>query len=142
MMSEVERFDRQLERFAEVAVVLVVGALLATVRLPYEALWFVPLLFLVVRPVAVVAGLAGAQATGPQRALIAWFGIRGIGSIYYLMFAIRHGLDPALAEQVASLTIAVVVASIVAHGVSVTPLMKRYERLRASSRARRRAGRG
>jgi NhaP-type Na+/H+ or K+/H+ antiporter len=142
MMSEVERFDRQLERFAEVAVVLVVGALLATVRLPYEALWFVPLLFLVIRPVAVVAGLAGAQATGPQRALIAWFGIRGIGSIYYLMFAIRHGLDPALAEQVASLTIAVVVASIVAHGVSVTPLMKRYERLRASSRARRRAGRG
>jgi hypothetical protein len=29
-----------------------------------------------------------------------------------------------------ALTLAAVVASIVAHGVSVTPLMKRYERLR------------
>ena len=135
MMNEVERFNHQLERFAEVAVVLVVGALLATVRLPFEALWFVPLLFFAVRPLSVVIGLAGTGVGRTERVLTAWFGIRGIGSIYYLMFAIRHDLDPALAGRLAALTIAVVVASIVAHGVSVTPLMKRYERMRPGRRA-------
>ncbi len=59
---------------------------------------------------------------------MAWFGIRGIGSIYYLMYAITHGLEPALANRLMAITLAVVVASVVFHGVSVTPLMLRYER--------------
>ena len=33
-----------------------------------------------------------------QRRLMGWFGIRGIGSIYYLMFAINQGLARPLAE--------------------------------------------
>ena len=64
--------------------------------------------------------------------LIAWFGIRGIGSVYYLMYAISHGLDEANADYLLSITSAVVVASVAAHGVSVTPLMQRYERRRAA----------
>jgi NhaP-type Na+/H+ or K+/H+ antiporter len=36
-----------------------------------------------------------------------------------------------LAERLAALTFSVVLASLVVHGVSVTPLMKRYERVRA-----------
>lgn len=133
LMDAVQRFNAQLERFAEVGVVLAVGALLTTVEFRPEALWFVPLLFLVIRPLAVYLGLAGmtGQVMQPrQRRLMAWFGIRGIGSIYYLMYAISHGLDGGEARTLISLTIAVVVASVVAHGVSVTPLMNRYERLK------------
>ena len=37
------------------------------------------------------AGLAR-RLRATQRRLIAWFGIRGIGSIYYLSFAVVHGL--------------------------------------------------
>lgn len=127
LMESVERFNAQLERIAEVAVVLVVGALLATVEFGAEVLWFVPLLLGVIRPLSVYAGLWGAPVQRSQRRLIAWFGIRGIGSVYYLMYAITHGLPPALAERLLSLTLAVVVASMVLHGVSVTPLMRRYE---------------
>lgn len=137
LMESVERFNAQLERMAEVAVVLVVGALLATVEFGAEVLWFVPLLLGVIRPLSVYAGLWGAPVQRNQRRLIAWFGIRGIGSVYYLMYAITHGLPPALAERLLSLTLAVVVASMVLHGVSVTPLMRRYER-----RKRRRAAEG
>lgn len=128
LMESVERFNAQLERIAEVAVVLVVGALLATVEFGAEVLWFVPLLLAVIRPLSVYAGLWGAPVQRNQRRLIAWFGIRGIGSVYYLMYAITHGLPPALAQRLLSLTLAVVVASMVVHGVSVTPLMRRYER--------------
>jgi NhaP-type Na+/H+ or K+/H+ antiporter len=88
-------------------------------------------LLLVIRPLAVRIGLAGARVSRDQRWLIGWFGIRGVGSLYYLMFAVNHGLDRALADQLIMLTLAVVVASIVAHGISVTPLMAAYERRRS-----------
>ena len=127
MMRQVERFNSQLESFAEVAIVLVVGVLLASVRFHTAVWWFVPLLFLVIRPVAVAIGLLGTDAQPAQRRLMAWFGIRGIGSLYYLLYAISHGIEVPLARQLLSITLAVIVTSVIAHGVSVTPLMKRYE---------------
>lgn len=136
MMQAVERFNAQLERIAEVAVVLVVGALLTVVDFGAEVLWFVPLLLFVIRPLAVYLGLVGARVERSQRRLIAWFGIRGIGSIYYLMYAITHDLQPAIAKQLLSITLAVVVASVLLHGVSVTPLMRRYEARKKNKRGR------
>ncbi|SDP22735.1 sodium/proton antiporter, CPA1 family [Rhodoferax sp. OV413] len=127
MMLAVQRFNSQLERFVEVGIVLAIGVLLATVRFRAELLWFIPLLFLLVRPLSVFTGLLGTKVLGAQRRLMAWFGIRGIGSLYYLLYAITHGLQPAQAEQLLSITVGVVVASIVVHGISVTPLMHRYE---------------
>ena len=128
MMNAVQRFNAQLERFAEVGVVIAIGALLAVVEFRVEVLWFVPVLLLVIRPLAVWVGLIGTRVGRSQRNLIAWFGIRGIGSIYYLMYAISHGLDESTSQHLLSLTLAVVVASVVAHGISVTPLMRRYEK--------------
>lgn len=58
--------------------------------------------------------------------MIAWFGIRGIGSVYYLMYAINHGLARPLAEQITAITLAVVTVSILLHGVSVRPMMRLY----------------
>ena len=127
MMKAVARFNGQLESFAEVGIVLAVGVLMATVEFNSEVLWFVPVIFLLIRPLAVYVGLLGTRVSGAQRNLIGWFGIRGIGSLYYLLYAINHGIAPALAERLLSLTLAVVVASVIAHGISVTPLMKRYE---------------
>lgn len=133
LMQEVQKFNTQLEHFAEVCIVLIVGAMLFTLEFRVEVLWFVPLFFLIIRPLAVYLGLVGIPIEASQRRLIAWFGIRGIGSLYYLMYAITHGLEISLAQQMLSVTLYVIVASVIAHGISVTPLMKRYE----SSRAKR-----
>ena len=81
-------------------------------------------------PVCVWLGLLGSRSTSVQRGLMAWFGIRGIGSIYYLMYAVNHGLPRALAEELVGITIVVVAISIAMHGVSVTPLMEWYGRRR------------
>ena len=137
MMREVQRFNAQLESFAEVGIVLAVGVLLASVRFRVEVLWFIPLLFLVIRPASVAVGLLGTGVKGSQRRLMAWFGIRGIGSLYYLLYAISHEIEPALAQRLLSITVAVVVASVFAHGISVTPLMKRYEKRKASNKRQR-----
>ena len=136
MMRAVQRFNSQLESFAEVGIVLAVGVLLATVKFRSEVLWFVPVLFLVIRPLSVGAALLGTPVTGTQRWLMGWFGIRGIGSLYYLLYAISHGIRPMLAQQLLSITLAVVVASVIAHGISVTPLMKHYEARKSGKSAK------
>lgn len=128
MMQEVRGFNEQLERIAEVPVVLIIGAMLAYTHLPEGAIWFVLLLIAVVRPISVWLGLLGARVPRDQHMLISWFGIRGIGSIYYLMYAINHGLAHDPAQEIIALTLTVVTVSIVLHGISVTPLMGLYAR--------------
>jgi NhaP-type Na+/H+ or K+/H+ antiporter len=57
-----------------------------------------------------------------------WFGIRGIGSMYYLSYALSHGLEGDAAREVSGLTIAVVALSILIHSMSARPVLARYER--------------
>jgi NhaP-type Na+/H+ or K+/H+ antiporter len=128
MAQAVLGFNQQAERIGEVAIVITIGALLWTVKFEPVLLWLVPLLLLVIRPVSVAVGLAGSQASRTQRLLIGWFGIRGVGSLYYLMYAVNHGVQGDLANTLIAATLAVVVTSIVLHGLSVTPLMAAYER--------------
>ena len=122
-------FNERLERIGELAVVLLIGGLLTVQLLPIEALWFVPLLFLVIRPASVWLGLLGADVSRTRRHYFSWFGIRGIGAIYYLTYAIEHGLSDGDAKRLTAIVLTVVAISIVIHGITVTPLMNRYERL-------------
>ena len=125
--------NEQLEHLFEVGIVLIVGAMLMSTGFSMEALWFAPLLFLVIRPIAVLPVLATGRFSKSEYGAIAWFGIRGIGSLYYLMFAIEQGLSQDLAQQIASLTLTIIALSIVIHGVSVTPLLERYAQLKNKS---------
>ena len=126
MTQAVLGFTEQFERIGEVAMVVLVGAALVALPFPSEALWFIPLLFLVVRPLAVWIGLLGAPVTRLQKGLAGWFGLRGIGSLYYIAFAVAHGVEGPTATTLMSLTMWTIAASVVVHGVSVTPLMNRY----------------
>jgi len=130
MTHAVMSFNEQLDRVGEMVGVVVLGLLLASVPWVPAALWFVPLALLVVRPLSVWVGLAGSRTSTLQRRLIGWFGIRGIGSLYYLTYALNHGLPPEFAPMLVGLTVAVVVSSILVHGLSVTPLMALYRRHR------------
>lgn len=134
MAQAVLGFNEQLDRIGEVAMVITIGAMLWAVKWHSAALWLVPLLLLVVRPVSVALGLAHSSATSGQRWLIGWFGIRGVGSLYYLMYAINHGVPASLADPLTTLTLSVMVCSIVLHGISVTPMMAAYERAAARRR--------
>lgn len=127
MATALMTFNDQLERILEAAVVVLLGAVLTTEFWAPEVIWLAPLLFLVVRPLAVVVGLLSKATSRTQEALMGWFGIRGIGSIYYLTYALGYGVSGELAERLTALVLSLVALSIVVHGVSVTPLMKRYE---------------
>jgi len=126
MAHAVLSYNEQLEHLAEVVTVVMLGLLLWSVRWEQVSWPFVALVLLGIRPVSVALGLVGTRTSGLQRRLIGWFGIRGVGSIFYLGYALNHGLEGAVADTLVAATVSVVVASIVAHGVSVTPLMHRY----------------
>jgi len=140
MMQAVRGFNDQIERIAELIIILAVGAMLPFVTVDRWTLALLALLFFVLRPLSVWLGLLGASVSGDQRLLIAWFGIRGIGSIYYLMFALNNGLSGAMADRMISITLLAVAASIILHGVSVTPLMAFYGRRQARKAQRRESG--
>jgi sodium/hydrogen antiporter len=127
MATALMTFNDQLERILEAAVVVLLGAVLTTEFWAPEVIWLAPLLFLLVRPLVVVVGLLGKATSRSQEALMSWFGIRGIGSIYYLTYALGYGVSGELADRLTALVLSLVALSIVVHGVSVTPLMKRYE---------------
>lgn len=126
MARAVLSFNEQLERLGEVAVVAVVGAMLAHVDGYGLGLALAAILFLVIRPLATMLTLSRTHLSRLQRVIVAWFGVRGIGSIYYLAYALTHGLSGPPAAMLVDLTLVAVTTSVVAHGVSVTPLMKRY----------------
>ncbi|MGV3722858.1 MAG: cation:proton antiporter [Actinomycetota bacterium] len=132
MAQAVLGFNEQLERLVGAAMVTLVGTLLTPALLRPEAIGFAALLLFVIRPLAVQVGLLGSSMTSMQRGLMSWFGIRGIGSLYYLMYAVQHGVPRPIAELMVQLTLVIVTFSVLAHGLSVTPLMSRYAAHRES----------
>jgi NhaP-type Na+/H+ or K+/H+ antiporter len=134
MARAVLNFNEQLERLGELAVVLVLGAMLADIDAPANGLWLAAGLFFVIRPLAILLTLVRAPLSRQQRAFIAWFGVRGVGSLYYLAYALTQGVSDGPARTLADITLVVVAASIVLHGVSVTPMMTRYSRVTARAR--------
>jgi NhaP-type Na+/H+ or K+/H+ antiporter len=131
LMRALLRFNEQIEHILEVGVVLVIGAMLRPAHLTLTALAVAGALFFVVRPLSVVVSFADGALSRSQLRLIAWFGIRGVGSLYYLMYAVNHGLSRETAQQTISIVLPVLAASIIVHGISATPLMERYARSRS-----------
>jgi NhaP-type Na+/H+ or K+/H+ antiporter len=62
--------------------------------------------------------------------MTAWFGVRGIGSMYYLMYAINHGLPIPVARELIQIVVVCVMLSIIVHGTSVKPALDRFWRTR------------
>jgi NhaP-type Na+/H+ or K+/H+ antiporter len=123
-------FNEQLERLFEIVMVLLVAGMFTWNYFSFKNLWFVPVIFLVIRPICVFVGTIFSSAKKHERYLAGWFGIRGIGSLYYLMYSISHGIPREIAESFVSITLSVVISSIIIHGISVTPLMKIYNERR------------
>jgi len=136
--SRLSNFSGQCERLAEVGVVLLIGAALAWVRWQWELLVFALLVLAVARPLMVLAVIPRDALTRGQRRLVAWFGIRGVGSVYYLSYAVSHlgeHAGPPWLHTLAGAVLLTIALSIFLHGVSATPLMDRYHLRRGGADA-------
>lgn len=132
LVAEAFSFGDTLERMLEVLLVGIVGVSLATHWDP-RALLLAAGLIVIVRPAATLLLLVHSPTTRLQRTLLGWFGIRGIGSVYYLAFALTHGVQSTAGRELADMTISIVAVSIVVHGLTSQPLMRWYDRQQSAN---------
>ena len=128
-MSE---FSEQIERVL-VMLVLVLFGWGAAAGLLASLTWAGALVALsliaVVRPLSAWLGFLGSSHVWQAKALLAFFGIRGIGTLYYLQYAFTRSTFERHDEMGAMASFAILV-SILLHGMTSTPLMIQADRLR------------
>jgi NhaP-type Na+/H+ or K+/H+ antiporter len=107
------------------------GALLSTLlggSLLWPALALAAVVIFLVRPLAMLLVLLRAPAISwAARSMIAWFGPRGLTSLLFALLIVRSGLPQGV--KLLAVVGTVVIASVVLHGMSATPLSSWYGRL-------------
>ncbi|GAB3540907.1 cation:proton antiporter [Spirosoma fluminis] len=84
-------------------------------------------LLLIIRPAAGMLTLIGTRTANSERWVISVFGIRGIGSFFYLSYGLEKGNFPD-AERLWAILGFVVLVSIIFHGILATPVMNWLDR--------------
>ncbi|HEX5712883.1 MAG TPA: cation:proton antiporter [Solirubrobacterales bacterium] len=127
------------EKVAELTLVLLLGSLVTSAGLAALGVagWLlVPLLLFAIRPLATFGAFARSPVPLRERAFIGWFGIRGIGSLYYAAVVVHAGvLDESEAVKVFWSVVVLTAVSILVHGVTAASLTRRIGAAAARDRA-------
>ncbi|MFB9717544.1 cation:proton antiporter [Planobispora longispora] len=127
-------FIEQIERLLTAWLILLLGGFVAgggLAALTWRGAAVALLLLLVVRPLTGwLAGLGG-RAGPRERGVTAFFGIRGIGSLFYLAYALGQADFGVPAQELWAVVAFTILASVALHGVTATPVMARLDRMRA-----------
>jgi NhaP-type Na+/H+ or K+/H+ antiporter len=128
--EQLHAFTEQVERLLMMLVLVCFGAAIADgsifVALSWEVVLVGLIILFVVRPLFGIVGLAGTRIRRGEKWVISFFGIRGLGSFYYVAYAL--GAATFQAEILWTVVCFVVLVSIVMHGVVVTPTMHALDR--------------
>lgn len=126
-------FSEQIERLLMMLVLVLFGGAITTglfASLTWTDVLAALVIVFLIRPVAAWISLLGSGHPARERGLISFFGIRGIGSFYYIAYGINHG-DFGSSERLWAVVALVVLVSILVHGISATPAMRWMDRARA-----------
>lgn len=126
--SELHDLIDIIERFMTVVVLVLIGGYLVFARTLSDPNWTALLLALlvvfVIRPLAGGAAALGIKASRGEKAFISFYGIRGIGSLYYISYGLNHADFPAK-EFLLECVVWTIVVSIVVHSLSAELMMKK-----------------
>ncbi|WP_085808485.1 sodium:proton antiporter [Sphingomonas sp. TZW2008] len=127
---EMHDITEQVERLAMMVLLILlggalIGGLLAPLR--WTDVAAAAALILIVRPATGLIALAGIEADRLEKLTIAFFGIRGVGSFYYLAYALNH-VDMPEADRLWAIVGLTALFSILLHGLTVTPVMRLLDR--------------
>ena len=130
--TTLHEFAEQTERMLMIGLLLLLGGAVAgglLDGLTWREITVAIAVLLVVRPVTAWFALPTDCLERSERATVAVFGIRGIGSLYYLAYAL-NAAEFAEARQLWAIVGLIVVVSIIGHGVAVTPAMRALDKRR------------
>jgi NhaP-type Na+/H+ or K+/H+ antiporter len=125
-------FADQTERLLMMVVLVAFGGALAgglLTPLTWAGAAASSLFIFLVRPVAGAVSLIGSAHPARERAAIAFFGIRGLGSFYYVAYALNDA-ELERADEIWAVLGFTVLISILLHGTTVTPVMHYIDRRR------------
>jgi NhaP-type Na+/H+ or K+/H+ antiporter len=124
-------FAEQLERLLMMVLLVIFGGTIAAGGLfrglTWEAGLFAIIALFLVRPISGWISLIGSRPEADERAVISFFGIRGLGTVYYLAYGVNHAHFPD-ADLLWSVSGLIILISIVLHGTTVTPAMRHLDR--------------
>lgn len=127
---EMHDVTEQVERLAMMMLLLMFGGALVKgllAGLTWGDVAAALVILLVIRPATGLIGLAGFSASWSEKLTIAFFGIRGVGSIYYLAYGLNH-MEIEGGERLWAIVGLVILVSILMHGLTVTPIMRLLDR--------------
>ena len=128
--DEIFVFNKELEKFLIVLWTAVFGGFLVSGILQMATLlhWGVALfLIMVLRPVTGRIGLTGTNFTEKKKWAIGFFGIKGVGSFFYLAYALKNGNFTDEGQLYVMVTL-LVALSIVVHGASGPRVVAYFKR--------------
>ena len=140
--GELHAFSEQIENLLVVGMLLLLGGSLSAGVLSGLTVGGAVVAFalvLIVRPMIGAAALWGTKLSRPERWAVGFFGVRGLGSVYYLAYGASAATFPAI-ERLWPIVVLTVVLSIVVHGVTSTPAMRHVDRIARRRVVRRRTG--
>jgi NhaP-type Na+/H+ or K+/H+ antiporter len=135
--EEMHDLSDQIERLLMMLLLVLFGGALANgllASLTWNDVAVALVILLIVRPVAGLLSLIGAPQPFREKVLLAFLGIRGVGSIYYVAYGLNHG-EFGDSERLWALVGFIVLASIIIHGVTATPLLERLAKWRTAKTA-------
>lgn len=126
--KKVHRFSVTMEGLLEGILMLIIGGylvfgVLKPLTIPMIAV-SVAIIFLV-RPISGLIAFTGSDLPKHKKWVVSFFGIRGIGSMYYLSYGI-YMADFPQSDELWAITIFIVAVSVFVHGVSAKPVMERF----------------
>lgn len=127
---EMHDVTEQIERIAMMVLLLLFGGAVVSgllAGLSWVDVVIALAVLLVIRPLAGLIGLIGLKAATSEKLTLAFFGIRGVGSIYYLAYALNHAPFHG-AQRLWGIVGLIVLLSILLHGLTVTPVMRGLDR--------------
>ncbi|MBA8952870.1 cation:proton antiporter [Actinomadura namibiensis] len=126
-------FIEQIERLLTAWLLLLLGGYVATgglADLTWQGAALGLLLLLVVRPLVGWLSLHRGLAGPRERRTIAFFGVRGIGSLFYLAYALGHADFGVSARSLWAVVTFTVLVSVCLHGLTSTPVLAWLDHLR------------
>ncbi|OLF16305.1 cation:proton antiporter [Actinophytocola xanthii] len=126
------QYVEQIERMLTVLVIFLLGGAAATglfAGTSWRDILVAALILVVVRPVASLLGLVGGGVGPRERTAISVFGVRGVGSVFYVAYGVGAG-DFADEQTIWRIVGLVIVGSVVLHGITATPVMRLLDRKR------------
>lgn len=128
--KDLHSFSDQSERILVAVVLLIFGGSLVHGILDYLT-WQMALLsvvfLLLIRPLSGLIGLLGTPLHLKEKLGISFYGIRGIGSFYYLAFALKEASFP-YGKELWSMVAFIALLSVVMHGLTATRVMSKLEK--------------